>query len=203
MRRGRLSAMATGAVLSLAACSGGGGSSVLSDPPVPTLTSTATSPAAVATHHRHHPASRVSTTPKPSASTSTPMPAATHSPAATTQSPAHRPSPTRSPSPSRHPSPSPTAACAGVTGTTTTIQEQSGDKFVPSTVAISRCDSVKAVYSDTTGTPHTFTGPGWDSGGMSSTGKSSYTYQFASKGTFDFYCTYHKSIGMTGTITVS
>jgi hypothetical protein len=46
-------------------------------------------------------------------------------------------------------------------------------------------------------------GPGWDSGGMSSTGKTSYTYQFASKGTFNFVCSYHKSFGMTGTITVS
>ena len=38
---------------------------------------------------------------------------------------------------------------------------------------------------------------------MSSTGKTSYTYQFASKGTFNFVCSYHKSFGMTGTITVS
>ena len=62
---------------------------------------------------------------------------------------------------------------------------------------------MKAVYSDTTGVRHTFTGPGWDSGQMTSTSNSSYTYQFVSKGTFNFYCTYHKSFGMTGTVTVS
>ena len=197
MRRVRLIATVIGAVLSLAACGGGGRGTVTSDPPVPTLTSTATSPAAgpsssPAAPDRHHsPASRVT--------------AAPISPAATTRPPARRPSTSHytSPSPSHHPSLSPTAPCAGVNGSTTTIQEQSGDRFVPSTVSISRCDSVKAVYSDTTGTPHSFTGPGWDSGGMSSTGKTSYTYQFASKGTFDFYCSYHKSIGMTGTVTVS
>ena len=95
-------------------------------------------------------------------------------------------------------------SCGGVSGSTTTIEEQSGYKFVPATVSISRCDSVKAVYSDTTRVTHTFTGPGWNSGDMSPTGTTSYTFQFVSKGTFNFYCTYHKTtFGMTGTITVS
>jgi plastocyanin len=62
---------------------------------------------------------------------------------------------------------------------------------------------VKAVYSDTTGAPHTFTGPGWNSGAMSASGEASYTYRFMSTGTFDFYCSYHRSLGMTGTVTVT
>jgi plastocyanin len=34
-------------------------------------------------------------------------------------------------------------------------------------------------------------------------GITSYTYKFASTGTFGFYCTYHQSEGMTGKITVT
>jgi plastocyanin len=74
--------------------------------------------------------------------------------------------------------------------------------FVPSTVSISRCDSVKAVDVDAT-VAHTFTGPSWDSGQMTSSANSSYTVRFTSTGTFHFYCTYHQSVGMTGTITVT
>lgn len=205
----RLSVMATGALLALTAC-GGGGSAVVGDPPRSSLATSATSPSATpsasgsAHYRRHHPPSSTPT-PTPKAATTAPLPATLAPRASTTASrPATKsPSPTHSSSPSHHPSPSASAPCAGVTGSTTTVQEQAGDKFVPSTVAISRCDSVQAVYSDTTGARHTFTGPGWDSGDMSSTGRTSYTYQFVSKGTFSFYCTYHERIGMTGTITVS
>lgn len=77
----------------------------------------------------------------------------------------------------------------------------SPDRFVPSTLSINRCDSVKTVYADTTGVPHNWNGPGWSSPDMSSSGQS-YTYRFTSTGTFNFFCSYHQSVGMTGTITV-
>jgi plastocyanin len=195
MRWFRVFASAASASLTLAAC-GGGGSVAIGDPPLPSLTATQ-SPSATppSSHPRHHHVTTTSATPTPTSGS--PSPAGSH-PVATTPA-THRPSPSHQPAPS----PTKTSPCAAVSGATTTIQEQSGYRFAPSTVSIHRCDSVKAVYSDTTGTPHTFTGPGWDSGGMSSTGKTSYTYQFASKGTFNFVCSYHKSFGMTGTITVS
>lgn len=76
-------------------------------------------------------------------------------------------------------------------------------KFSPSSLSIKRCDAVKAVYADTTGAPHTWTSTGhWDSGDLTSAGQS-YTYRFASTGTFSFFCSYHQSFGMTGKVTVS
>lgn len=74
-------------------------------------------------------------------------------------------------------------------------------RYSPNTLTIARCDSVKAVYADSTGVPHTWHGPTWNSGALTSSGQS-YTYRFTSTGTFNFYCDYHQSLGMTGTITV-
>ena len=74
-------------------------------------------------------------------------------------------------------------------------------RFSPSTITINRCDAVKAVYADTGATPHNWMGPGWASGDLTSKGQS-YTYRFTSAGTFNFYCSYHKDFGMTGTVTV-
>jgi len=74
-------------------------------------------------------------------------------------------------------------------------------QFSPSTITINRCDAVKAVYADTGATPHNWMGPGWASGDLTSKGQS-YTYRFTSAGTFNFYCSYHKDFGMTGTVTV-
>ena len=76
-----------------------------------------------------------------------------------------------------------------------------GDKFAPSSVTINRCDAVKAVYADSTGTPHNWQGKGWMSPDMSSAGQS-YTFRFTSSGTFNFFCSYHQGLGMTGTVTV-
>jgi plastocyanin len=74
-------------------------------------------------------------------------------------------------------------------------------RFSPSSITINRCDAVKAVYADATGAPHTWQGPGFNSGDLDSGGQS-YTYRFTSAGTFNFYCEYHQSAGMTGTVTV-
>jgi plastocyanin len=59
-------------------------------------------------------------------------------------------------------------------------------------------DSVCAHNAD--GTTHTFTGPSWDSGDMGPGAVRS--LRFDTAGTFDFYCTPHQAIGMTGTLTV-
>ena len=83
------------------------------------------------------------------------------------------------------------------------IQEIAGYKFQPATVSISRCDYVKAVYADSTAAPHTWTGSGWNSGQMTNTSNSTYTYRFQSAGTFRFYCAHHQSLGMTGSVTVT
>jgi len=76
-----------------------------------------------------------------------------------------------------------------------------GYRFSPASVSINRCDAVKAVYADTSGAPHNWKGPGWASPDLSSGGQS-YTYRFTSTGTFNFYCSYHQNLGMTGTVTV-
>ena len=78
---------------------------------------------------------------------------------------------------------------------------ETGDQFAPSSVTINRCDAVKAVYADSTGTPHNWQGKGWKSPDMSSAGQS-YVFRFTSSGTFNFFCSYHQSLGMTGTVTV-
>ena len=76
-----------------------------------------------------------------------------------------------------------------------------GNQFAPSSVTINRCDAVKAVYSDSTGVTHNWQGKGWASPDMSSAGQS-YTFRFTSTGTFNFFCSYHQGVGMTGTVTV-
>jgi plastocyanin len=60
---------------------------------------------------------------------------------------------------------------------------------------------VKAVYADTSGLPHTWQGSKWDSGDLTASGQS-YTYRFTSTGTFNFFCYYHQTAGMTGKVTV-
>ena len=60
---------------------------------------------------------------------------------------------------------------------------------------------MRAVYADSTSAPHTWQGNGWNSGDLTTSGQS-YTYRFTSSGTFNFFCNYHQSFGMTGTITV-
>lgn len=107
--------------------------------------------------------------------------------------------------PSARPDASPTksapSSCSGITGSTTAIREVAGYRFTPDRVTIHRCDFVRAVYADTTGAPHTWQGRTWNSGDMSSS-NSTYTYRFVSAGTFGFFCAYHRSLGMVGSVTV-
>ena len=72
--------------------------------------------------------------------------------------------------------------------------------FSPASLTIALGDSVRVVNDDTT--HHTFTDAGrFDSGDLGQGG--SYTYRFASRGTFDFICSYHSAVGMKGSITVA
>jgi plastocyanin len=68
-------------------------------------------------------------------------------------------------------------------------------------VSVNRCDAVKVVYADSSGTPHNWQGPTWHSPDLTATGES-YTYRFTSTGTFSFFCSYHQDLGMTGSVTV-
>jgi plastocyanin len=199
---------AAAGMVALTAC-GGSGSGVLGDPPLPTLTSASAGASGTPTQ-----GSSSSARPTYRRTGAGPAAGSTHSPARpdggrqiqrvtqhASSAPARR---SPQPSPARQSSSTPSAAsCSGISGSTTTIEEETGDKFSPSSVSISRCDIVKAVYDDTTGVPHTWTGPSWDSGQMTASSNSTYKYQFASVGTFHFVCTYHQAAGMTGTVTVT
>jgi plastocyanin len=73
-----------------------------------------------------------------------------------------------------------------------------GDRFSPSSLTIAVGDAIRAHNAD--GTTHTFTGPSWDSGDMAPGGVQ--TFRFRTAGTFSFYCSIHRDVGMTGTLTV-
>jgi plastocyanin len=73
-----------------------------------------------------------------------------------------------------------------------------GYKFSPMDLTIGVGDAVRAHNGDTMS--HTFTGPSWDSGDMGP--GAAKVFRFNTAGTFNFYCSPHKNLGMTGTLTV-
>ena len=188
--------MAAGLSLLLAAsaCSSGAAKVLVQDTSSPGLSvsatpSTPSTPPADAAKHRATGTKVVATaSASPTATTASSKPAATHAPASA------------APKSTSAPTQAKPAGCT-TTGPTTTIQMVTGDRFQPSAVTINRCDAVKAVYADTTGIPHNWQGHGWTSPDMTSAGQS-YTYRFTSTGTFNFFCSYHQGVGMTGTVTV-
>lgn len=178
-------------LLTATACSSGGAKVRVEDSPTPGLSVSATpdQASAAAGAHRVAATHAATTTSSPSSRPSAaPTPAATHSTASVAPKPARSATTTK-------------ATTCGGSGSTTTIQMVTGDRFTPSAVTINRCDAVKAVYADTTGIPHNWQGHGWTSPDMTSAGQS-YTYRFTSTGTFNFFCSYHQGVGMTGTVTV-
>lgn len=181
-------------LLAATACSSGAAKVLVQSTPTPGLSVSAppsappTTPAATAKHHSTRTQVVAARSAPAGATTASSKPAATHAPATATPKPASTPTQTK-------------AAGCTTTGPTTTIQMVTGDHFQPSAVTINRCDAVKAVYADTTGIPHNWQGHGWTSPDMTSTGQS-YTYRFTSTGTFNFFCSYHQGVGMTGTVTV-
>jgi plastocyanin len=87
-------------------------------------------------------------------------------------------------------------------GATVGVDEVTGDRFSPSSVTLHVGDSVLVTNRDAVA-PHTFTisALGVESGGMSQ--GQTFRYRFTSPGRYTFVCTYHESIGMTGTLTVT
>ena len=84
----------------------------------------------------------------------------------------------------------------------------SGMTFSPSTLSIKAGDTVKWVCSLSDGIAHTTTSGSsckadghWNSGNMAA--GASYTHVFDTAGTFNYFCIYHCSMGMTGSITVA
>ena len=196
MRRPWLMCALAAAASLLAAC--GGQSSVAAGPaPVTTTGRSVTALAPTSSASASSAPTRTAVRPTPRFPATAAVTTATTSPRShpTTRAPAPHATDAATASPS-------TAPCAGVAGSTTTIQEAAGYRFSPATVRIRRCDSVKAVYADTTGTPHTWQGKTWSSGNMTSTSNSAYSYQFTSTGTFNFVCAYHQQLGMVGSVTV-
>ena len=173
-------------MLAVSACSSGSGKVLVQGsqaPPIPTSSASAT-PAARPKQHSPVPTTAATVR---TATTGSATPQATATPRT-------KPKPTPTKSAGQ------TSACT-TQGPTTNIQMVTGYRFSPSTVTINRCDAVKAVYADTSGAPHNWTGAKWHSPDMNSNGQS-YTYRFTSSGTFNFYCSYHQNLGMTGTVTV-
>lgn len=202
MRQTRFGLAALSAVLTVAACSGSSSRAVagnISAPATSRPSTPAAKPPTATAVGRAAPARTRSVT------TSRPTPASATAGTARPSRAADRRSnaaATRTASPATSPSRTTPSSCAGATGSTTAIREGAGYRFTPARVTVNRCDSVKAVYADTTGAPHTWQGRTWNSGDMSSSRNSTYTYRFVSAGTFDFFCAYHRSLGMVGSVTV-
>jgi plastocyanin len=71
-------------------------------------------------------------------------------------------------------------------------------RFHPGTLSIQRGDTVTWLWRDGS-TAHNVTGSGFKSRTMS---KGSFTVRFSRRGTFNYHCTIHVSLGMTGKIIV-
>jgi len=85
--------------------------------------------------------------------------------------------------------------------TTPNTVSMMGTSFSPSTLTVTKGTTI--TWKNTDGIAHTSTSdtPGlWDTGNIPGGSSSSTTFNTA--GTFGFHCTYHGSMGMTGTITV-
>ncbi len=72
--------------------------------------------------------------------------------------------------------------------------------FSPSTLTVSRGTTV--TWKNTDGIAHTATSDAgvWDTGNMPA--GSSKTFTFNTTGTYSYFCTYHRAMGMVGTIIV-
>jgi plastocyanin len=74
-----------------------------------------------------------------------------------------------------------------------------GYRFSPMDLTIGVGDAVRAHNGDSI--IHTFTGATWDSGDVAP-GAYARTFRFNNAGTFNFFCSPHQGLGMTGTLTV-
>ena len=74
----------------------------------------------------------------------------------------------------------------------------SDDRFQPATVHVKAGETV--TWRNTSKVVHTVTGAGYDSGMLAPGG--SYSHTFGTPGTYDYHCTPHQSMGMTGRVVV-
>ncbi len=92
----------------------------------------------------------------------------------------------------------PTAALEGAHASSGHIVTLKNIRFHPATLTIKRGDTVTWQWRDAP-TEHNVTGPGFKSRTMA---KGSFTVRFTRKGTFNYHCTIHVSLGMRGKIVV-
>jgi plastocyanin len=93
--------------------------------------------------------------------------------------------------------PSPTGG-----GTAAATVSQINYQFSPSTLTV-KSGSTLAVKDATTGTPHTFTITGKGVDVMNNAGQTQTVTISLPPGTYTFFCRYHVSMGMRGTLTVT
>ena len=86
-------------------------------------------------------------------------------------------------------------------GKTTVVHALQGNTFSPTSLTLKVGDTVKVVDDDPI-TPHNFVVDGV--GGSQAMQKGdTFSLTFPTAGSYDFVCTYHADLGMTGTVTVS
>ncbi|MEO8293260.1 MAG: cupredoxin domain-containing protein [Actinomycetota bacterium] len=79
---------------------------------------------------------------------------------------------------------------------------QSNYRFTPTTLSVASGDTI-TVSNTTPSTPHTFTIDGQKIDVAMDPASSQDVQIHLPPGTYDFYCRYHRSSGMTGTLTVT
>ncbi|MDQ1687372.1 MAG: hypothetical protein QOK42_347 [Frankiaceae bacterium] len=108
---------------------------------------------------------------------------------------------TSSPAPRRTTTPRPSTSSASPKAGALHVVHMADFSFSPASLTIDVGDRVRAINDMGS---HTFTGTSgpktWDSGAVAQ--GQSYTVTFSSVGDYTFVCSYHQSVGMTGTITV-
>jgi plastocyanin len=95
-----------------------------------------------------------------------------------------------------------TTGGGGGGGASTSTISQANDSFDPSKPSV-KSGSTVTVKNTTPDTPHTFTVTGQDIDVTVDPGKSAKVKVDLPPGTYPFVCTFHESLGMTGTLTVS
>jgi plastocyanin len=94
-----------------------------------------------------------------------------------------------------------TTTTSGGGGSSATTISQVNYSFNPSKFTV-KSGSTITVKNTTTDTPHTFTVTGQSIDVTVNPGDSAQVKVDLPKGTYPFYCRFHKSLGMTGTLTV-
>jgi plastocyanin len=94
-----------------------------------------------------------------------------------------------------------TTSGGGGSGASTETISQANYTFTPSKPSVKSGDTV-TIKNTTTDTPHNFTVTGQNIGVTLQPGKSAKVKIDLPPGTYPFFCSFHQSLGMTGTLTV-